>query len=248
MKRIAVLVLLLCSACDNFPAVQEADSIEAYETYLEENPTSRFAIQAESRLEELYLEKAKEEGTLEAYDTYLDKYPEGVHRPTALERRESLLFLDAYQKNTEEMWKKFLEEHPRAERKRDKYARKAVKAAPLIKHLTIGSIRIEDINLAEDPTGPLNGKGFYADVTNNATEPIAYLGMSMAYLDRDDNILMRKEWPVVAPQFPVPMEEEYLVPIAPGETRTWEYTTGDLPGGWSGKILLRPMRFEFVEE
>jgi tetratricopeptide (TPR) repeat protein len=240
--------MVLAAGCDNFATVQDADSIDAYETYIAESPNSRFALQAESRLEELYLQKAKEDGTLEAYDTYLTKYPDGIHLPEALIGREVLLFEDAYRKNTEEMWQKFLDEHPRADRKRDKYARKAVKAAPLIHHVDIGGIRIEDINLAEDPTGPLNGKGIYADVTNNADKAIAYLGISMAYLDREGNILMRKEWPAVAPQFPVPMEERYLEPIEPGETRVWEFTTGDVPGGWSGQVLLRPMRFEFVKE
>ena len=39
------------------------------------------------------------------------------------------------------------------------------------------------------------------------------------------------KWPWVAPQFPVPMEEELKVPVKAGETRDYVYTTAPPEAG-----------------
>jgi len=51
----------------------------------------------------------------------------------------------------------------------------------------------------------------------------------------------------VAPSFPTPIEEEKKIPMASGETRTWEWTTGDLPDDWSGKVAVVPLKLTLAD-
>ena len=37
----------------------------------------------------------------------------------------------------------------------------------------------------------------------------------------------------------VPMPDEFYKPIMPGETRKWEWTTGDMPTGWAKKVKVK---------
>ncbi len=69
-----MLTLLMLACGTSFSEVQKTDSIEAYEAWIAENPGSPQMTLAEIRVEELYLEKAREDQTLEAYDIYLGKY------------------------------------------------------------------------------------------------------------------------------------------------------------------------------
>jgi hypothetical protein len=63
------------------------------------------------------------------------------------------------------------------------------------------------------------------------------LKLRIQYLDGSGNPVGEGEWPVVAAQLPgnLPMPEGFDKPIAPGETRRWEWTTGDMPDGWAKK-------------
>jgi hypothetical protein len=109
---------------------------------------------------------------------------------------------------------------------------------------------MEQVNLAENPEGPLDGYGFYVDVTNNGDAPIQYLNMQISYLDEKGTTLSRSKWPAVATRLPasLPMEEGFDKPIAKGETRQWEWTTGKTPDGWSKKVSVIPINIKFVGE
>ena len=239
--------VLLMVACDDFSSVQQLDTIEAYEQYLEANPGSRHAFQAETRVEELYLKRARDERTVAAYDIYLDKFPEGSHLEAVNKEREQVAFDAAWFDGTGEGWQAFLDAHPGATRDHYSTAKKGAKLSLYIDNITFSQVRIEDVNLAEDPTGPLNGKGFYVDATNTGTEAVASLWLGIAYLDDQRRPLVRKRWPVVAPSFPTPIEEEKKIPMASGETRTWEWTTGDLPDDWSGKVAVVPLKLTLAD-
>lgn len=234
-----LLSAMLLTGCDNFDAVQQEDSIAGYEAYLAENPDGRFSMQARNRLEELVLEQAKASGTTEAFDAYLEKFPSGVHREAAIAERETSMFNDALAKGTPAGWQAFLDAYPKkASKGRITMAKKALVASQLMENVTVSEVKIADINLAEDPTGPLNGKGFTADVTNNTDQTITSLWFRIDYLNAEGKSVGNERWPVVAPSFPVPIEEEYLEPMKPGDTRTWEWTTGDLPKTWAGEVRL----------
>ncbi len=113
--------------------------------------------------------------------------------------------------------------------------------------ISIGPVEMEQVNLAENPEGPLDGYGFYVDVTNTGEKPIVSLTLEISYLNVDGRTLDRKFWPAVAPRLPggLPMAEGFSKPIAPGEVRTWEWTDGDLPEAWSKKVKVYPISIRF---
>jgi len=243
------LILALGFACaDPFTAVQEADTIEAYEAYMADHPDGRFQMQAESRLEELYLQAARDGKTLEAYDAYLERFPEGVLLEKAMLERETFLFDWANATNTIASWEKFLEEYPKANKKRKQHARRVLKVLGYSDHLDVGGVRQKKVNLAENPDGPLDGWGFQVDVSNNGDKTIESLWMTIEYLGDGDVVLDKRDWPLVAPYWTTPVEEERKVPMKPGETRTWDWSTGSLPAKWSEKVRVIPTQLFFVGE
>lgn len=243
--RFALALLLALAACgDPFAAAQKADTIEAYEHYLAENPTGRFHVQARGRLESLYLENARAEKTLEAFDRYLERFPEGALRDKVLEEREVFLFDWAREVNTFESWTRFLDEYPRAERKRRTHARRMVGVHSYLEHLALGEPTFEEVNLAEDPKGPKDGWGFAVEVTNNGPETIESLWLTVEYLDEQGRSVESDEWPVVAPQWPIPMEESAKVPMKPKESRRWYWMTGSVPQAWAKKVRVHPTRIQ----
>lgn len=253
MRALALLLplTLALSACqDPFAAAQEANSIEAYEAFVAENPNSPFVTQAQIRLEELYLEKARAEKTLEAYDVYLEKFPKGKLKDKAVDERRQFLFDWAGEQDTAEAWQKFLDEYPSGDRKLKQEARQRLNMAQNKDLVTVGPVSIEQVNLAEMADGPLDGWGIYADVTVGGDKEVAKLVMEVAYLGAEGQVLDAREWPAVAPALPgnIPVEEEFKVPMKPGETRTFEWTTGDLPAGWAKKARIRPVDIQFVGE
>jgi len=238
-------LLFALTACgDNFSAVQKTDTIDAYEAYLKENPDSRWVLQANDRLETLYLEKAREEKSLASYDAYLERFPQGKLRAKALGEREEFLFDWAKHEDSMASWTKFLDEYPKADKKRKKQAERMIEVHEYLDKVTLSEARQKQVNMAENPKGPLDGWGFEVDVTNNGDEPIVDMRLQITFLSPEGGALRTKEWPVVAPKFPVPMEEEAKVPIAPGETRTWWWTDGAIPERWleQKKVKLKVTR------
>jgi len=233
-------LLFALTACgDNFSAVQKVDTIDAYEKYLQENPDSRWVLQANDRLETLYLERAREEKSLEAYDGYLERFPQGKLRKKALDEREEFLFDWARHENTSASWTKFLDEYPKGDKKRKREAERMVEVHEYLDKVSLSDTRVMQVNMAENPDGPMDGWGFEIDVTNNGDEPIVDMRLQIQFLSPEGGVLREKEWPVVAPKFPIPMEEEKKVPIAPGETRTWLWTDGMIPERWLEKKETR---------
>jgi tetratricopeptide (TPR) repeat protein len=237
LARIALLAFFL-TGCDNFAEVQKADTIEAYTQYLDENPDSRYRLEATIRLEELYFETARKDKTLEAFDRYLEKYPHGTHSTAAKEEREGFLFESVRETNTVESWTRYLEAYPSGYKAHRQEAKRGLIVAEYSAKIAIGEAAISQVNLAEDPKGPLNGWGFKAEVTNNGDMTLQTLKLRIHYLDESGKSLDAREWPVVASNWPLPMPAEYEAPMKPGHTRTWDWSTGDLPADWAQKVRL----------
>ncbi|MCB9760648.1 MAG: hypothetical protein H6739_12470 [Alphaproteobacteria bacterium] len=251
---ILALGLTLVACGPSFRDIQQTDTIEAYEAFIAERPNDANITLAKIRLEELYLEKAREMKSLEGYDLYLGKYPEGSDaklRAKALEEREEFLYNWADTENTAEAWEKFIAEYPKAERKRRVEARRRISVAGYADKLDIGRVEVEPTNLAEDPDGPLDGFMFTADVTNNGDKTIKSLNMKLEFLDAEGKAIGSKKWPLVAPSAPgnMPIEEEWKVPVKPGETRAYWYSdmAPEQPG-WAKKARLIPISIEFEGE
>lgn len=255
MIRSTLLLGLLLAGCGpSFTDVQKEDTVEAYEKFIAENPSSGSITLAKLRLEELYAAKARELKTLEGYDAYLAKFPEGSDaklRDDILSEREGLLFRWAEDTNTQEAWQKFLDEYPRGDKARMTEARGRLKLSEFRDTLVIGAVEMEPTNLAENPDGPLDGLLFTADVTNNTGRTINVLNMKIDFLDADGRAVATKRWPLVAPNGPgnLPIEEEFKVPVKPGETRTWKYMdmAPDAPT-WSKQVRLSATSVLFADE
>ena len=245
----AALALSTVGCGSPFADAQEADTIEAYEAFLAANPSSPYTLQAQTRLEELYLGKARDEKTLEAYDTYLEKFPEGALRAKALDERREFLFAWADSEDSVDGWKKYLTEYATGgDKKQRKEARKRLRMAENRGAIELGPVEQEQVNLAENPDGPLDGWGFYVDVTNKGEQTITHLYLQVAYLGDGGKSLDSDSWPVVTKVNPggIPIEEEFKQPLKPGESRTWVYTTGDMPAGWTKKVRVTPVDIGFA--
>jgi len=248
--RVALVSLLLCGCSDPYSEAQKADSIAMWEQFIAENPKNPKRSMGQVRLEELYLDAARKAKTLEAYDTYLAKYPKGKMVDTAHKERREFLLTWTRKQDTVESWEKYLAEYPATRSAGGREANARLNMARHKGDISVGPVKMEQVNLAENPDGPLNGYGFYVDVTNNGDAPIQYLNMQISYLDEKGTTLSRSKWPAVATRLPasLPMEEGFDTPIAKGETRQWEWTTGKTPDGWSKKVSVIPINIKFVGE
>ncbi len=256
MNRLSV-ALFLCSAffaigCeDEFEKAQASHSIEAYEAYLKEHPDGNYVLQATLALEDLYLQAARDGGTLEGYDAYLQRFPKGQHKDKIMDERKDFMFSWAAEQDTPEAWQKFIDEYPSGQDKklRDK-AKTRKKMAENRDRVEVGPVEVEQVNLAENPDGPLDGWGFTADIINKGDKAIQYLNIEIQYLNDAGKVAHSESYPAVATRLPgnMPMEEGFSKPIAPGKARTFNFTTGDLPTGWSKKVKLVPIDIGFVGE
>jgi len=116
-------------------------------------------------------------------------------------------------------------------------------------NLDIGDVELDQVNLAEDPDGPLNGWEIRAPIKNNGARTITYLNVEIQYLGPGGKVVETTKWPWVAPQFPVPMEEELKVPVKGGEARDYVYTTAPPEAGeWNRTVKLVPVTIRFKEK
>jgi len=247
--QIALTALLFTGCSDPYGDAQKVDSISTWETFISENPKNPKRSLAEVRLEELYLKAARDGKSLEGYDLYLKKFPKGNLVTTATKERREFLMDWARETDTPEAWEKFIAEYPTGNSKLKREAKRRLNMAKNKSAIEFGPIKMEQVNMAEDPDGPLNGYGFYVDVTNKSDKPIQRLNVQIAYLDDDGGVLKRASWPAVAERLPagLPMPEGFSKPIAPGEARQWEWTDGEMPKGWSKKAKVIATDIKFAE-
>lgn len=237
MTRLSwLLVPIALFACDNYAEVREQNTIEAYEAYIAQNPSSTNALEAKSRIETLMYEKAKTEESLEAYDAYLEKYPRGVFHEKARKERETYLWDWAAQTHTPEAWEQYLKEYPKIDARKIRRAKTRLAAAKYAPNIGIGPLTSEPANMAENPEGPKNGWRFKADITNNGPDTLQYLHVTVRFFNDEGQMLGEAAWPLVATQYRVPVEEIKKVPMKPGETRTWDLLTDQVPEGFKPEL------------
>lgn len=241
--------LLLLGACaDEYADAEKANTIESWSTYLDKNPDSMQAIVAKGKLEGLLIEKAKASNLVADWDAYLARFPDGKSVSVAKDAREALLLEEAVTAGTADAYKKFLDTVPDASTPRRSVAEAGLAATSY--PLEVGELRIEQVNLAEDPKGPLDGWGFRADIKNAGDKTVEVLIYRLELQDAAGKVLASKEWPLVGPDkvWSSPVPESWMVPVQPGETRTYDYTTGSMPEGWGNKARLVPLKIVFGAE
>jgi hypothetical protein len=251
MKTLLLLTLLIgCS--DPYGEAQTADTIEAYETFISANPSSPRLDMAGMRLEGLYLEKARQDKKLQSYDEYLAKYPKGSMLKKAMAERQKLLIRWAETENTAAAWKTVLDDYPKARSPLKRRVRERMHMAKQQSKIVIGEVKMERINMANDPQGPLNGYGFWVEVTNEAKRAITRLDLEIAYLGPTGRTLATKRWEVVHPgplhSDHTPMAEGFSAPMKSGKTRTWEWSDSAPPEAWAKKVSITPVHIVFKKK
>ena len=247
--RTLLIAVALMGCSDPYGDAQKVDTIAGWEAFVKDNPKNPKRSLAEVRLEELYLKAARDGKSLEGYDTYLQKFPKGQMAAAATKERREFLMEWARETDTPDAWEKYIAEYPTGNSKAQREAKRRLNMAKNKDAISFGPVKMEQVNLAEDPNGPLNGYGFYVDVTNKSDKPIKRLNVQISYLSDDGSVLKRASWPAVAQRLPagLPMPEGFNKPIAPGESRQWEWTDGEMPKGWSKKAKVAATDIKFVE-
>ena len=249
----ALLVAFATGCSDPYQDTRKIDTIEAWEAFLKENPSSSYAAAAEGRLEELMFEAAEKSGKVADWDAYFARFPKGLKFKDAQEGRLGALYHTAETDDTVEAWTAF-NEGCAAVKSCDatwkRWGPKRLKIAENRSSFELGATDMKQVNLAEDPEGPLDGWGFFVPVTNKGNVAIERMVLRIRYFDAEGAELARKDWPVVAKALPgnIPFEDGFDKPIAPGETRTWEWTSGDMPAGWSKQIKVEAVDLTYVGE
>jgi hypothetical protein len=242
--------LLFSTGCeDQFDIAQKTHTIEGYDKYLAENPNGQRVLEASLALEDLYLEKARSDESLDGYDAYVKRFPKGKHMTKIMDERKQFLFDWAAEEDTPAAWNRFLDEYKTGAKKLRTKARQRLRMAENRDKVSSSPPEVEQVNLAENPDGPLDGWGFTADFTNEGTEAIKYLMVEIQYLDSAGKAVQKDQWPAVSERLPgnLPMEEGFSEPIQPNTSRTFHFTTGDLPADWSKKVKLVPVDIGFAK-
>lgn len=236
---LSLSALIACDSGPDFTAVQAEDTIEAYEKFLAADPTTIYKPQVDVRLEELYFEKAKADGSIAAWDAYFAKYPDGKHAKEAQGLKEDAGFAVAQKLNTVDGYRKFLADFPAASPKHASQADGMVAVADYGK-LTVAEPVVAQVNLAEDPKGPMNGWGVSAAITNAGDKTFKYVNVTVDLLGDDGALLDRKSWPLTSTTWSVPATDEQKTPLAPGQTRTWSWSAAldGVPADWHQKVAI----------
>jgi hypothetical protein len=245
--RTFLLFLFLAACADPFADAKKVDTVEAWETYLGTDPSGSDRLNAESRLEELLVERANTSGKLEDYDAVLKRFPKTRQATKLKASRAAAAYALAETENTPAGWKKFNDENPEADATMRKKATNRVQVAAYQDKLVLGEIKVEEVNLAEDPRGPKDGWGFSVEVTNAGDKTLDYLNMEVQLLDASGGKLDAKSYPLVGTSGPggMSLPEEYTKPLKPGDKRVWAYSSGEMPEGWSKQVKIVPVALRF---
>ncbi len=111
-----VLIVVLTAGCatmqSRWEKTQSTDSITAYEDFLNSYSKGEFADEARARLEDLYLQRAKNANTVEAYQNFLERYQKGKYAEEARELMDPLLFEAAKSENTSVAYENYINVFP----------------------------------------------------------------------------------------------------------------------------------------
>jgi hypothetical protein len=116
VTAVAVGVLVACASDHgSWSKAQKADTVAAYQEYLNAYPGGEFATQARTRVDELELATAEAAGTIAALEAFVAGHPDSPVLGRADERLAQLRFAEAEKAGTAEAWAAFLAKHAEGE-------------------------------------------------------------------------------------------------------------------------------------
>ena len=243
-----ILALSLGGCADPFEDAKAADTVEAWQAYIATNPSGSRLLNANQRLEELLIKKARDSKAIADYDALLKAFPKSREKKALQKERGELALAAAEVENTAAGWEKFVKENPWVDGTVVKGAQNRLAVSQYMPSMAFTEVKVEEVNLANDPKGPKDGWGFSVTVTNNGDKTITMLNMVASMLDEQGAVLRVTPYePLVGPKYSTGQytPEEIAAPLKPGESRTWMTTTGDVPEGFAKKANVVATKIAF---
>lgn len=240
LTRASLFFVVLALGCASaYEKAKKADTVEAYEEFIKENPASTDVGAAHRRVAELKLVEAKKVGTLEAYDKFIAEFPRGKNYEEAMELRKPMVVAAAEKADTTEAWEQVIKEYGTIDGRLRARAIRESAAAREGAVLLLGEVKTEQVNFEGDPKGALDGWQVSAPVTNKGTQSAVNVQITMHFRNEAGVDVDSRRWPLVAPHLPqmLPMPKGFDVPQAPGETRTFVFKANSLKPGWKTVAL-----------
>lgn len=239
--------LILLTACEG-TALRDAelkDSPDGYEAFLAEYPDSAEALRLRGRIDELRFLRAKSDKSSEAMRTYLTNHPDGVHVDEARRLEDEISYHEAAAVNTADAYRAYLDSHP--DGASVEQARWQHDQLVYLPQIAVGELVTQQINMARNPEGPINGWEVVVELTNNGERRLRVVEVGIDYLSASGVTLKTDRWWAVAPDlsgFPTPPEMKPS--LRPGDSRSMTWTSAESPDGWvPGSFAVRVTKIEF---
>lgn len=253
MPRIKLLAAVLftiiaVAGCDSqqgdLRAAQIAGTTEAYEAFLVKYPDSVYAESVRESIEDVRYNAARSGAESALWREYLEQHPNGKHVKEARRAEDEVAFAEADTARTPASYQAYLDSHPSGQFV--KKARGEMEELGYLDKITIDNYRVEKINLAKDPKGPLNGWAFLADVHNNGDRIAIEVEVQLQFLGEGGEVLGTRDWWVVAPELMgMPTPPRIVPPLRPENMREFVFTTGEPPEGWVDQFQLEILTLRF---
>ncbi|MCP4873790.1 MAG: hypothetical protein GY898_34310 [Proteobacteria bacterium] len=247
---LTLLLLLPLLGCEG-NALYDAelmDSPEGYEAFLAKYPDSAEASRLRTRIDELRFTRAKAEKSSQAMRDYLTHHPDGAYVDEARKLEDEIAHREAAHEHTPEAYRAYLDSHPDGAFVEE--ARFAHDQLTYLPQIAIQDIRVEPINMARDPKGPLNGWEIFAEVVNGGDRSLRTVEMAIDYLSATGNSVKSDKWWAVAPDlggFPTPPEMKPT--LHPQASRTFRWSTAEVPdGAQAANFGLRVTKVTFKQD
>ena len=140
-------------SCANmsYRTASKKNTIESYQNFLENYPSTKDSRQARLKLYNLEFENAQKINSIEAYEQFLKKYPDGNHKQNARDACEKIEFENAQKINSIEAYEQFLKKYPDGNHKQN--ARDACEKIEFENAQKINSIEAYEQFLKKYPDG-----------------------------------------------------------------------------------------------
>ena len=266
MKTLLLSLTLFFACSDPYKEAQTIGTVEAYDAFIAEYASSSRVFEANMAIEKILTDKARESQKPEDFDVYLNRY-EG-NPPTRslydkmVDERADARWTQALENNSVESYKLFITEYKTERPEAVRKARKRLKVAEYAKGLKLGPMEKIQVNLSDDPNGPLNGWQFETEFTNSGEKTLDSLLLRISYLNADGEVIKFKDYTAVGcgdycQRMFVFEDKSYekqdpdiariRPPMKPGETRQFVKSTGDVPPDWSKQIKAEFVSIKFAD-
>lgn len=159
-----------------FKQAQEANSIEGYESFLQQFPETDNKMTVEQRLDELYFEKSKAEPTEESLRGYLAKFPQGAHSAEVRGELEGMAFKKIAETGDKAAFEAFVAEFPNGN-----YTEKAKTRIDELGYgekITTSDVKVTKVKVTTD-AGEVDGWEITGTLTNSGDRNLSALSVNV---------------------------------------------------------------------